>query len=181
MRRASYAAAAVGAVLLLAGCAIEAGPGGAAGKGSGAPAASAPAETSGRPDVDAVAEEIKDAATKAGFTEEFSERGEGKLARCMVTWMADTESPAEDPKAGYRGAVAGLNKGGWKGGRKESRADVKGTYTATSLTKGGWTLHASMRELGSLVMVYFTATDDSCEDAFAEELEKRSPEAPAQP
>ncbi|UUU38338.1 hypothetical protein [Streptomyces sp. NBC_00162] len=112
MRKARWAAAAAGAVLLVAGCGSEGGSD--KGKGGETPASgsSAPAKagSGGTLDAAAVKKEIEGAATTAGFAEKPGDEVPAALKSCMVSWQAD-EKKATDSKKSYETTVAALVKG----------------------------------------------------------------------
>ncbi|MEU0393922.1 hypothetical protein ABZ208_14275 [Streptomyces sp. NPDC006208] len=167
MRKARWAAAAVGVVLLVAGCsgAKDDKPG-TSRSGSSA----APAEAGGSLDAAAAAKEIEDAATAAGFTEEPSEGLPASLKECAVSWHADAEKAA-DPKKSYDATLAALEKGGWGQPREHKE---KGAVI-TSMRKSGWTMTASSHgRADTFLVVTFGAEDNSaeCQKVINKELEK---------
>ncbi|MER7000469.1 hypothetical protein [Streptomyces sp. NPDC000410] len=177
MRKARWAAAAAGVVLLVAGCGGEGGSDEGKGKGGattpGSSSSSAPeapeSEAGESLDAAAVTKEIEDAATAAGFTEEASSDDvSAALKDCMVTWSPDSKKAA-DAKKSYDDTVANLTKGGWK----ETQSTDQAGSTNKSLDKGGWTLKATHHG-GALTLVMFIAGNNSpeCEAAFQEDLEK---------
>lgn len=167
VRKARWAAAAAGVVLLVAGCSgAKDDKSGTSRSGSSA----APAEAGGSLDVTAATKEIVDAATAAGFTEEPSEDPPASLERCVVSWLPDVKKAA-DPQKSYDGTLAALKKGGWKQAweRKQQGSAI------TSLDKSGWTLRARYQgRAETFLVIFFEVTDNSaeCEKAFAEELAK---------
>ncbi|MEU5806490.1 hypothetical protein [Streptomyces sp. NPDC047718] len=177
MRKAKWAAAAAGVVMLVAGCGSEGGAD--QGKGADAPksassaAASAPAAdkgSGGSLDAAAVKKEIDTAATGAGYAQKATEDVPPNLRSCMVSWVADTKK-VTDSKKSYDDTVAALAKGGWKEARS---IDQQGTVVK-SLDKSGWTVKASHAgKSGALLVVQFVATDNgpTCAKAFQEDLAK---------
>ncbi|MBT2540814.1 hypothetical protein J7E99_08885 [Streptomyces sp. ISL-44] len=172
MRKARWAAAAAGVVLLVAGCGSEGGSD--KGKGGETPASgsSAPAKagSGGTLDAAAVKKEIEGAATTAGFAEKPGDEVPAALKSCMVSWQAD-EKKATDSKKSYETTVAALVKGGWKEGRTLDQQ----LSVIKTLDKSGWTLKASHHgKAGALQMVTFIATDTgpTCEKLFQEDLAK---------
>ncbi|WP_328401208.1 hypothetical protein OHS70_26425 [Streptomyces sp. NBC_00390] len=168
MRKARWAAAAAGVVLLLAGCsgAKDDKPG-TSRSGSSA----APAEAGGSLDAAAAAKEIEDAATAAGFTEEPSEGVPASLKKCAVSWLPDVKKAA-DPQKSYDATLAALEKGGWK----QTREHKEKTSVITSMRKSGWTLTASSHgRADTFLVIMFNASDNSaeCEKAINEELAKK--------
>ncbi|MFJ8078520.1 hypothetical protein ACIQ7Q_32480 [Streptomyces sp. NPDC096176] len=170
MRKASWAAAAAGVVLLVAGCGGEGGSDEGKGSADGSSSA-APAEAGGSLDSATVTKEIADAATAAGFTEKPGDDDiPPALKDCMISWQPDAEK-ATDSKKSYDDTVATLTKGGWK----ESQDFEQQGSTIKSLDRNGWTLKASHQgQKGTFVMVQFIATDNgpACEKLFREDLEK---------
>ncbi|MFI1936505.1 hypothetical protein ACH44C_04790 [Streptomyces purpureus] len=176
MRKAKWAAAAAGVVLLVAGCGSEGGSGKGGATGAPSQGASAPAEENGGGSLDAAAvkKEIADAATAAGFTEKPGDDVPPTLKDCMVSWSPETKQAA-DPKKSYEDTVAALTKGGWNQGQKFEQ----GPSTINSLDKSGWTVKAnySGAPVGTkqtFVIVHFVATDNgaACEALFKADLEK---------
>ncbi|MGW0754427.1 hypothetical protein [Streptomyces sp. NPDC002587] len=172
MRKARWAAAAAGAVMLVAGCGSEGGSD--KGKAGEAPPAgsSAPAKagSAGALDAAAVKKEIDGAAAAAGFAEKAGDDVPAALKSCMVSWAADTKK-ATDSKKSYDDTVAALTKGGWK----ESRTLDQQVSVIKTLDKSGWSLKASHHgKAGALLMVSFIATDTgpACEKLFQEDLAK---------
>ncbi|MFK0255089.1 hypothetical protein [Streptomyces sp. NPDC090445] len=177
MRKAKWAAAAAGVVLLVAGCGSEGGTD--QGKGADAPksgssaAASAPGagrDSGGSLDAAAVKKEIDTAATGAGYAEKPGDDVPANLKSCMVSWVADAKK-ATDSKKSYDDTVAALAKGGWK----ESRTFDQQGSVIKSLDKSGWTVKASHAgKAGALLVVQFVATDNgpTCAKAFQEDLAK---------
>ncbi|MFD4140379.1 hypothetical protein [Streptomyces sp. NPDC058572] len=170
MRKARWAAAAAGVVLLVAGCSAEGDAKDAKSKASRSGSSAAPAEAGGSPDAASVTKEISDAATAAGFTEDPSEGLPASLKKCAVSWHADVKKAA-DPKKSYDATLTALEKGGWKPGRDREQP---GSVVRT-LKKSVWTLEAGYRGRDSFLFIYFGATVDSaeCNKAFNEELAKR--------
>lgn len=172
VRKARWAAAAAGVVLLVAGCGSEGGSGqGEAGdapsSGSSAPAKAGPG---GGPDAAAVKREIETAATAAGFTEKPADDVPPALKSCMVTWQAD-EKKVNDSGKSYDSTVAALVKAGWKEGKSLNQQ----VSVIKTLDKSGWSLKASHHgKAGVLDMVTFLATDTgpACEKLFQEDLAK---------
>ncbi|MBT2366337.1 hypothetical protein J7E88_13730 [Streptomyces sp. ISL-10] len=170
MRKARWVAAAAGVVLLVAGCSAESD---AKDDKSGTPrsgSSAAPAEAGGSLDAAAVAKEIADAATAAGFTEEPSEGLPPSLRKCAVSWQADVKKAA-DPQKSYDATLAALKKGGWKQARERKE---KGSVI-TSVHKSGWTLTASSHgRADTFLVITFGAGNNSaeCEKAINEELAK---------
>ncbi|MCX4822742.1 hypothetical protein OG883_23140 [Streptomyces sp. NBC_01142] len=175
MRKARWAAAAAGVVLLVAGCGSEGGSDkGKGGAGSSGSSSSAPAEAGGEAggslDAATVAKEVGDAATAAGFTEKPSDDVPAALKECMVSWQAD-DKKVTDSKKSYDTTVASLAKGGWK---ESQSVDQQGS-TIKSLDKSGWTVKASHQgKAGTFLMITFMAADNGpeCEKVFREDLEK---------
>ncbi|OKK22092.1 hypothetical protein AMK16_02430 [Streptomyces sp. CB00455] len=175
MRKARWAAAAAGVVLLVAGCGSGGGSDADKAKAGGtvpSGAASAPAKAgaSGSLDAAAVKKEIEGAATAAGFTEGAGDEVPAGLKSCMVSWFADGKK-ATDSKKSYDATVAALAKGGWK----ELRSADQQVSVIKTLDKSGWSLKASHHgTAGTLLMVSFIATDSSpaCEKLFREDLAK---------
>ncbi|MEU3778097.1 hypothetical protein AB0F11_33845 [Streptomyces sp. NPDC032472] len=180
MRKAKWAAAAAGVVLLVAGC--GSGGGSDKGKGGDAPAsgssASAPAAGAntgtgsgkgGSLDAAAVKKEIDTAATAAGYTQKPGDDVPANLKSCMVSWAADAKKAA-DSKKSYDDTVSALVKGGWKEGRS---LDQQGSVIKT-LEKSGWSVKASYHGAGPLQIVQFIGTDNGpvCAKAFQEDLAK---------
>ncbi|MFH8573642.1 hypothetical protein [Streptomyces sp. NPDC017993] len=167
MRKARWAAAAAGVVLLVAGCSgAKDDKSGTSRSGSSA----APAEAGGSLDAAAATKEIVDAAKAAGFTEDPSEGLPASLERCAVSWQADVKKAA-DPQKSYEGTLAALKEGGWKQARELKQQGS----VISSLEKSGWTLRASYHgQAESFLVISFEATDNSaqCEKAFNEELAK---------
>jgi len=170
VRKASWAAAAAGVVLLVAGCGSEGGSGedkGAAGGSS----SSAPAEAEDSLDAAAVTKEIEDAAKAAGFTQKAGEDDvPPALKECMISWQPDAEKAA-DAKKSYDDTVAALAAGGWN----ESQNFEQQGSTIKSLDKSGWTVKASHQgQKDTFLLVQFIATDNgaACERLFREDLEK---------
>ncbi|MFF3684398.1 hypothetical protein [Streptomyces sp. NPDC002187] len=170
MRKARWAAAAAGVVLLVAGCSAEGDAKDAKSKASRFGSSAAPAEAGGGLDAAAAAKEIEDAATAAGFTEEPSEGLPASLKECAVSWHADAEKAA-DPKKSYDATLAALEKGGWKQPREHKE---KGTVI-TSMRKSGWTMTASSHgRADTFLVVTFGAEDNSaeCQKVINKELER---------
>ncbi|MEU7068754.1 hypothetical protein AB0B30_02050 [Streptomyces narbonensis] len=176
MRKAKWAAAAVGVVLLVAGCGSEGGSekGGSASGGSSSAGSAATGGSGGsdgeRLDGAAVTKELTDAATGAGFTQDASgEQVPAEVKDCMVSWTADAEKAA-DPAKSYTDAVAALTKGGWT----EERSSGQGGSVIKSLKKSSWQLQASNHSQGPLKLVMFVAVDSGpeCAAAIAEENAK---------
>ncbi|MEW2414783.1 hypothetical protein AB0953_13790 [Streptomyces sp. NPDC046866] len=178
MRKAKWAAAAAGVVLLVAGC--GSGGGSDKGKGTDAPAAGASAPAAGTGtgtgsgkggslDAAAVKKEIDTAATAAGYTEKPGNDVPPNLKSCMVSWAADAKKAA-DSKKSYDDTVSALAKGGWKEGRA---FEQQGSVIKT-LDKSGWSVKASYHGAGPLQIVQFVATDTGpvCAKAFQEDLAK---------
>ncbi|WP_030155732.1 hypothetical protein [Streptomyces sp. NRRL S-244] len=175
MRKAKWAAAAAGVVLLAAGC----GNGGGTDKDKGAEApsagASAPAAGAGTPgggatDAAAVKKEIEAAATSAGFTEKPGDDVPADLKSCMVSWTADSKKVSDSRKS-YDATIAALAKGGWK----ETRSVDQPATVVKSLDKSGWSVKASHQgKAGALLIVSFIATETGpiCAKAFQEDLAK---------
>ncbi|MEE1753268.1 hypothetical protein [Streptomyces sp. SP18CS02] len=170
MRKAKWAAAAAGVVLLVAGCGSEGGSD-AGGSAVSPDGSSAPgAEAGGSLDAAAVTKEIAGAATGAGFAEKPNDDIPAALKPCMVSWQADGEKVTDSRKS-YDATVATLTKGGWK---EKSDFDQQGSVI-TSLDKNGWTVKASHQgQAGTFLIVSFIATDNgpACEKLFAEDLAK---------
>ncbi|WP_405575292.1 hypothetical protein OG317_35740 [Streptomyces sp. NBC_01167] len=168
MRKARWAAAAAGVVLLTGGCS------GARDDTSGTSQASpsaAPAKASGSLDAAATTQEIVDAATAAGFTQEPSEGLPASLKNCAVSWLADVEKAA-DPQKSYDRTLAALKKAGWK----QARELTQQGSAVTSLKKSGWTLRAGYYgRPETYLAIHFQAWDTSaeCEKAANEELAKK--------
>ncbi|MFD7916755.1 hypothetical protein ACFV30_39705 [Streptomyces sp. NPDC059752] len=172
MRKVRWAAAAAGAVLLIAGCGSEGDA--AQGHGGDAPSAggSAPAkaESGGSLDVAAVKKEIGAAATAAGFTEKPRDDVPPVLKSCTVRWQSDG-AKATDSRKSYDATVATLVNGGWQeGGSNAERQSV-----IKVLDKTGWRLIASHRPQGwadgtDEDSFIFVDTGPACEKPFKEDL-----------
>lgn len=173
MRKVRWAAAAAGAVLLVAGCGSEGGSGQS--KGSDAPSAgsAAPAKAGSGVslDVEAVRKEIEAAATAAGFTaRQPADDVPPGLKTCTVRWQADG-AKATDPRKSYDATVAALVNGGWKeGGRHEERQSVD-----NALNKSGWNIRAWHHPQGRVDGTDWTSfiavdTGPACEKPFQEDL-----------
>ncbi|NWF27568.1 hypothetical protein HW130_15070 [Streptomyces sp. PKU-EA00015] len=169
MRKARWAAAAAGVVLVVTGCSSEGGSDEGKGGASGS-SSQAPAEAGGSLDAATVTKEIADAATAAGFTEKPSDDVPPALKSCMVSWQPD-DKKAADPKTSYDATVAALGKGGWE---EWQTFDEKGSVIK-SLDKSGWTVKASYQgQKDTFLLITFIATDNgpACEKLFREDLEK---------
>ncbi|MCB5169119.1 hypothetical protein LG634_30465 [Streptomyces bambusae] len=175
-----WAAPAVGAVLLLAGCS----GGGGAAEGGGKETAAATKSAFGRKTVQG---EINDATKAAGLPDSGRPKGElpasapasatakekltYRALACTAPWQwLDMGLPGEkavDPAKAYDKAVAELTARGWQDeGRSETKPDPKSTSVQTVLTKQGWTLYARHHALKSMHSVSFTATEDACMRGF---------------
>ncbi|MDT9693093.1 hypothetical protein Q5762_33175 [Streptomyces sp. P9(2023)] len=177
MRKAKleWVAAAVGVVLLVAGCGSEGGSGKNKGGGSSSSSGSTTggAEAGGggdSPDAAAVEKEIEAAATAAGFVRDSSgEDVPAELKSCMVSWTPDAQKAA-DPKKSYEATVATLTGGGWTEGQKTEQTGS----TMKTLNKGTWSLKASNHAAAGFAVVLFLGTDNTpqCEALFKADLEK---------
>ncbi|MCX5151726.1 hypothetical protein OHB36_34095 [Streptomyces sp. NBC_00320] len=175
MRKAKWAAAAAGVVLLVAGCGSEDGAdkskgGEAPASGSSAPAVGAGAGSGGSGTLDAAAvkKEIESAATAAGFAEKPGDDVPANLKSCMVSWTADSKKVSDSRKS-YDATVATLAKDGWK----ETRTVDQPAAVIKALDKSGWSVKASHQgKAGALLVVSFIATDNgpTCAKAFQEDL-----------
>ncbi|KJY18842.1 hypothetical protein VR43_23120 [Streptomyces sp. NRRL S-104] len=172
MRRVRWAAAAAGAVLLIAGCGSEVDS--ARSHGGDAPSAggSAPAKavSDGSLDIAAVRKEIADAATAAGFTERTPDKIPPALASCTVRWQSDG-AKVTDSRKSYDTTVATLVNGGWKeSGSYEERQSVTKAFD-----KSGWrliTIHQPQGRVDGTDLDSFIADDigPACEKPFQEDL-----------
>ncbi|GGQ08132.1 MULTISPECIES: hypothetical protein [Streptomyces] len=182
MRKVRWAAAAAGAVLLIAGCGSGGDP--AQDRGSDAPSAggSAPAKAasdgSGSPDIAAVRTEIAAAATAAGFTERTPDKIPPALTSCTIRWQSDG-AKVTDSRKSYDSTVATLTGGGWKeSGRNEERTSVTAAFD-----KSGWHLiaiHHPQGRVDGTDLDSFIANDTgpACEKLFQEDLaEKTKPQS----
>ncbi|MFB7466197.1 hypothetical protein ACFCZ1_22350 [Streptomyces sp. NPDC056224] len=177
MRKVRWAAAAAGAVLLIAGCGSKGDSaqehGGDAPSASGA--APAKAGSGSSLDVEAVRKEIEAAATAAGFTaRQPADNVPPGLKSCTVRWHADGAKAADSRKS-YDTTVAALVNGGWKeGGRSDDRQSVTQT-----LDKSGWRLivwHRPQGRADGTDEDSFIAVDTgpSCEKPFQEDLANKT-------
>ncbi|MFI1067112.1 hypothetical protein ACH4TC_35165 [Streptomyces spororaveus] len=172
MRNIRWAAAAAGAVLLIAGCSSEGdstqGHSGDAPSTGGS--ASAKAGSGGSLDIAVVKKEIVAAATAAGFTEKPRDDVPPVLKSCTVRWQSDGAKAADSRKS-YDATLAALGNGGWKeGGSNEERQSV-----VKVLDKSGWRLIASHRPEGwadgtDEDSFIFVDTGPACEKPFQEDL-----------
>ncbi|MFJ5834873.1 hypothetical protein [Streptomyces sp. NPDC093089] len=109
----------------------------------------------------AVAKELTDAATGAGFTQDASgEQIPAEVKNCMVSWTADA-AKAADPAKSCTDTVATLAKGGWS----EERSSGAGGSVVKSLKKSSRQLQAGNHSAGPLKLVMFVAVDGSPECA----------------
>ncbi|MFD9099947.1 hypothetical protein ACFVZN_02600 [Streptomyces virginiae] len=180
MRKVRWAAAAAGAVLLIAGCGSGGDP--AQDRGNDAPSAggSAPAKAAsdGSPDIAAVRTEIAAAATAAGFTERTPDKIPPALTSCTIRWQSDG-AKVTDSRKSYDSTVATLTGGGWKeSGRNEERTSVTAAFD-----KSGWHLiaiHHPQGRVDGTDLDSFIANDTgpACEKLFQEDLaEKTKPQS----
>lgn len=173
MRKVRWAAAAAGAVLLIAGCGSE--NDSAQGHGGDAPSPSSPAQakagSGGNLDVTTVKKEIEAAATAAGFTaRQPADDVPPGLKSCTVRWQADS-AKSTDSRKSYDATIATLIKGGWK---ESGRADEKQSVTI-GMDKDGWNLrtwHHPQGRADGTDWISFIAIDTgpACEKPFQEDL-----------
>ncbi|KOU19124.1 hypothetical protein ADK52_29195 [Streptomyces sp. WM6372] len=173
MRKMRWAAAAAGAVLLIAGCGSESdSPQGRNGDApSAGGSATAKAGSGGGLDVEAVRKEIDAAATTAGFTaRQPADDAPPGLKSCTVRWQADG-AKSTDSRKSYDATVATLLKGGWK---ERGRTDEKQSVTM-AMDKGGWNImawHYPQGRVDGTDWISFIANDTgpACKKPFQEDL-----------
>ncbi|MFF0740152.1 hypothetical protein ACFYVL_07090 [Streptomyces sp. NPDC004111] len=137
-------AAAAGVVLLVAGCAGDAGDGGVTVKAA------------------TVAKEVDRAATAAGFTKDSSIDLVGpEVKECKVDWVADDPGKSVDPKNSFADTIAGLVKAGWT----EGKSDRKGDVDVRIVTKGDWEVRGAADLGKGIKAVVFAGTNASSECA----------------
>ncbi|MGP3690033.1 hypothetical protein ACTVZO_35950 [Streptomyces sp. IBSNAI002] len=177
MRRARWAAAAAGAVLLVAGCDSEGDsartPGGDAPSAGGS--AAAKAGSGGSLDIEVVRKQLDTAATKAGYAarQPADEIPEG-LKSCTIRWQAVSAKPADSRKS-FDATVATLVEGGWK---ETGRAEEASTVTV-GMDKGGWNIRAWHQPEGRVDgtdAISFIANDTgpACEKPFQDDLAEKT-------
>ncbi|MFC9814110.1 hypothetical protein ACFVJM_18800 [Streptomyces virginiae] len=172
MRKVRWAAAAAGAVLLIAGCGSGGDP--AQEQSSDAPSAggSAPAKAAsdGSRDIAAVRTEIAAAATAAGFTERTPDKIPPALTSCTVRWQSDG-AKVTDSRKSYDSTIATLTSGGWK----ESKRNEERQSVTKVFDKSGWLLvaiHHPQGRVDGTDLDSFIANDTgpACEKLFQEDL-----------
>ncbi|MFI8264562.1 MULTISPECIES: hypothetical protein [unclassified Streptomyces] len=173
MRKMSWAAAAAGAVLLIAGCGSESdSPQGRNGDTpSAAGSAPAKAASGGSLGIEAVKKEIDAAATTAGFTaRQPADDIPPVLKSCTIRWQADGAKSTDSRKT-YDATIATLTKGGWK----ESGKAEEGQSVTMTMDKGGWRImawHHPQGRVDGTDWISFIATDTgpACEKPFQQDL-----------
>ncbi|MBW1601949.1 hypothetical protein JJV70_07455 [Streptomyces sp. JJ66] len=180
MRKAKWAAAAAGVVLLVSGCGGEDGSKAKDDAKDKAPASAAP-ETSAVPDEEAgpdaetVREEIEKAATGAGLTKAGGPAPEGSLddiEGCAVVWRADTEQ-SEDNKKAYEATIAELAEQGWE---KQELIDAE-VSLIQPMEKKGWALNVSYSgspDVYESVVFEGISETEECGDKIVEAMEGTS-------
>ncbi|MGW6855588.1 hypothetical protein [Streptomyces xanthophaeus] len=173
MRKMRWAAAAAGAVLLIAGCSSQGDSpqgqnGDAPSDGGSAPAK---AGSGGSLDIEAVRKEIDAAATTAGLTaRQPADDIPPGLKSCTIRWQADS-AKSTDSRKSYDLTVATLVNGGWK----ESKSSNERQSVTQVFDKGDWHImswHHPQGRVDGTDWISFIANDTgpACEKPFQEDL-----------